>query len=99
MSPRFTNITASDIVKVLNKLGYVEDRQRGSHVIYYHPSTHQRVVISIHGRTVIKPKTLRSILKDKGSYKGAYRLRVRLPRICKFLHKLEILSIVGRKDS
>lgn len=65
MSP-FTNITASDIVKVLNKLGYVEDRQRGSHVIYYHPSTHQRVVIPIHGKTVIKPKTLRSILKDIG---------------------------------
>jgi len=64
LSPRLTNITAKDVTKVLKKLGFELDRQRGSHAIFYNFKNKQRVVVPIHGKTVLKPKALRGILND-----------------------------------
>lgn len=61
-----TNITARDVVKVLTKLGFKLDRQKGSHAVYYHPDAKTRAVVPIHGKKTIKPKTLQGILRDIG---------------------------------
>ncbi len=66
MSPSFKNITSRDIVKVLHKLNYILDRQSGSHAIYYESHSKKRVVVPLHGKTVLKLKTLNGILNDMG---------------------------------
>lgn len=49
-------VTSKEIVRVLKKLGFFEDRQKGSHLILIHPETKRRVVVPIRqGKTVKKP--------------------------------------------
>lgn len=62
---RLPQVTAHQVVAVLHRIGFVDDRQTGSHLILRHPMTHQRAVVPIH-RGDLKPKTLRSILADAG---------------------------------
>jgi len=51
-------------VSALKRAGFVEDRQRGSHLLLFHPDTKARTVVPIHaGRTIKKP-LLRAILRD-----------------------------------
>jgi predicted RNA binding protein YcfA (HicA-like mRNA interferase family) len=45
-------------------LGYVLDRTRGSHAVYYRQSDHARIVIPVHPGKTIKPKTPAAILDD-----------------------------------
>ena len=52
------------VVKVAKKLGFKEDRQKGSHLVLYREKDKSRVVIPIHSGRDIKPKTLRSIISD-----------------------------------
>lgn len=47
------------------KEGFVLDRVRGSHHIYLHPETRQRVVIPVHKKDLLKG-TLMEILKQAG---------------------------------
>jgi predicted RNA binding protein YcfA (HicA-like mRNA interferase family) len=47
-------------------LGFVFDRQRGSHAVYYRASDGRRVVIPMHGSKDLKPGTLRAIINDIG---------------------------------
>lgn len=48
------------------KLGFVFDRRRGSHAVYYRSSDHARIVVPMHAGRTIKPKTLTGILDDMG---------------------------------
>ena len=66
MSTKLPKVTSSDIVRVIKKLGFVFDRQTGSHAIYYHTEKHLRIVVPIHKKIIIKPKTLLGILDDAG---------------------------------
>ena len=52
-----------DVIKKYLKLGFIKDRQSGSHVILYHQKTGQRVVIPLHVRDLAKG-TLQTILKQ-----------------------------------
>lgn len=59
-------VTSKEIVRVLKKLGFFEDRQKGSHLILIHPETKRRVVIPMHqGKTVKKP-LFAAIINDTG---------------------------------
>jgi predicted RNA binding protein YcfA (HicA-like mRNA interferase family) len=51
---------------VARKLGYVKDRQKGSHAVYFRQSDNARVIIPIHKGKSIKPKTLAGIIADLG---------------------------------
>jgi predicted RNA binding protein YcfA (HicA-like mRNA interferase family) len=62
---KLPQVTAREVVAVLRRLGFVDDRQTGSHLILRHPATRQRAVVPVH-RGDLKPKTLRSILADAG---------------------------------
>lgn len=48
------------------KVGFVFDRQTGSHAVYYRESDKARIVIPMHTGKIIKPKTLAGIVEDMG---------------------------------
>ena len=65
--PRLSRVTARQLLRALKKLGWYEQRQTGSHLVLRHdglPSA--RVVIPMHAREIILPKTLASILEQAG---------------------------------
>ena len=63
MTPKLPAVSARQLVRVAEKLGFVFRRQRGSHAIYVRPADGARVVIPMHGGD-LKPKTLRAIVRD-----------------------------------
>ena len=64
--PKLPSIRAREVVRVAESIGFVLDRQKGSHAVYYRASDHRRVVIPMHGTKDLKPGTLRGIIKDMG---------------------------------
>ena len=64
-------LTPQKIIKVLEKKGFVLDRIKGSHHIYYHPKMKRRVV-ALHKRDLPKG-TLFEILKQAGINKEELR--------------------------
>ncbi len=59
-------LTAKEIIKVLKQAGFIEDRQKGSHLILINPTTKFRAVIPIHaGKTINRP-LLKTIIKESG---------------------------------
>lgn len=61
------NLPALDskkVIRALKKAGFVEDRQKGSHLILLNTLTNKRAVIPIHaGKTISKP-LLKSIIEN-----------------------------------
>ena len=62
---KLPQVTAREVVAVLHRLGFTDDRQTGSHLILYHAISRRRVVVPMHGGD-LKRGTLRSILADAG---------------------------------
>jgi predicted RNA binding protein YcfA (HicA-like mRNA interferase family) len=63
--PKLPSFTPKDIISVLLKKGFVLDRTKGSHHIYYHPETGRRAIVPLHKNDLPKG-TLMSILKQAG---------------------------------
>jgi predicted RNA binding protein YcfA (HicA-like mRNA interferase family) len=59
------------VTKALEKAGFVFDRQRGSHMVYYYPETNRTVVVPKH--QVIKAGTLREILREANLTRDEFR--------------------------
>ena len=70
--PKLPSLTPQKIIKVLEKEGFVLDRIKGSHHIYYHPEMKRRVVVPLHKRDLPKG-TLLEILKQAGINKEELR--------------------------
>ena len=64
--PKPPSIRARVLVRVAESMGFIFDRQRGSHAVYYRASDKRRVVIPMHGSKDLKPGTLRGIIHDMG---------------------------------
>ncbi|MEK7554965.1 MAG: type II toxin-antitoxin system HicA family toxin [Patescibacteria group bacterium] len=62
--PKLPPLTARQIIRALKKAGFVEDRQRGSHLVLFHSGSGARTVVPIHRGKTIKKKLAHSILKD-----------------------------------
>lgn len=60
---RLPRVTASEVIKVLEKIGFILSRQSGSHKIYKN-AYGKRATVPYHGTEILKPKTLKSILKE-----------------------------------
>ena len=61
---KLRGLTAHEIIQALEKDGFVFDRQRGSHKIYYHLDG-RRAVVAFHHRSQTFPTgTLKSIIND-----------------------------------
>ncbi len=63
--PKFPALTSQQIIKVLEKRGFVLDRSKGSHRIYFHPESRKRAVVPFH-RKDLPQGTLREILRQAG---------------------------------
>jgi len=57
--------TAKEVVRFLKRKGFVEKRQRGSHLLLQHPMTHFRTIVPLHNTEITKG-LLHRILKDAG---------------------------------
>jgi len=63
--PKTPSLTSRKVIKILEERGFVLDRVKGSHHIYYNPDTKQRAVVPMH-RQDLPIGTLLSILKQAG---------------------------------
>jgi predicted RNA binding protein YcfA (HicA-like mRNA interferase family) len=63
--PKLPTIAPKKIIKILESQGFVLDRIRGSHHIYYHPETKKRVIVPLHKKDLPKG-TLLEILRQAG---------------------------------
>ena len=61
--PKLPSLTPKRIIKILQSKGYVLDRIKGSHHIYYHPEAKRRVVVPFYKKDLPKG-TLLEILKQ-----------------------------------
>ena len=59
-------IRSREVVRAAQRIGFVFDRQSGSHVLYLRDSDRRRIVIPIHNGHDLKPGTLRAIIFDMG---------------------------------
>ncbi|PIP14592.1 hypothetical protein COW98_02095 [Candidatus Roizmanbacteria bacterium CG22_combo_CG10-13_8_21_14_all_35_9] len=59
------------VLKKFENLGFIIDRQSGSHLILYNPKTKRRVVIPLH-LTDLKKGTLSTILRESGINKEEF---------------------------
>lgn len=67
--PRLPRVSGKETIRALQRAGFVVFDQEGSHV-YLHRRlgdrfTH-RVIVPVHGQRILKPETLKSILKAAG---------------------------------
>lgn len=63
--PKLPVLKPRDVIRILERRGFVLDRVKGSHHIYLHPDTRQRAVVPVHNRD-LPQGTLLAILKQAG---------------------------------
>ena len=61
---KLPSLTARKVVQALKRAGFIEDRQKGSHLILIHPATRARIVVPVHPGRALKEPLLRAILRD-----------------------------------
>ena len=61
--PRLPRVTAKEVIRVLERVGFYLARQSGSHKIYKNQEG-KRVTVAYHAGKIIHPKVLKSILRD-----------------------------------
>ena len=70
--PKLRASTPQEIIRLLEQKGFVLDRIRGSHHIYYHPVSKRRAVVPLHHGELPKG-TLLEILTRAGLTKEDLR--------------------------
>ena len=63
MGEKLPRLTAAEIISVLEKLGFVQVRQSGSHKIFRNVEG-RRATVPYHSGKTLHPKLLKSILKE-----------------------------------
>ncbi len=63
MTERLPRVTATEVMKALEKAGFFLARQSGSHKIYKNQEG-RRATVPYHAGKILHPKVLRSILRD-----------------------------------
>jgi predicted RNA binding protein YcfA (HicA-like mRNA interferase family) len=61
---RLPSLTARKVIRALKRVGFVEDRQRGSRLDLIQPETKARTVAPVHPGRTIKERLLRAIVRD-----------------------------------
>jgi predicted RNA binding protein YcfA (HicA-like mRNA interferase family) len=65
VNPRTPRLTSREIIRILERRGFVLSRSSGSHHIYRDPEGH-RVTVPVHSGKILHPKVLQSILNGEG---------------------------------
>jgi len=63
--PKLPSLIPQKVITILEKNGFVLDRIKGSHHIFYHPETKKRVVVPVH-KSDLPKGTLLENLKQAG---------------------------------
>jgi predicted RNA binding protein YcfA (HicA-like mRNA interferase family) len=63
MSPRLPALTGRDVISVLERHGFAQTRQSGSHVVLKHPDG-RRVTVPVHAGRDLGRGLLRQIMRD-----------------------------------
>ncbi len=66
MSPALPILKPHEVIDVLQRLGFIEARQSGSHRIFSHTENKKIIPVPVHGNRDIKKGTLHSIIKQTG---------------------------------
>ena len=66
MSPKLPRVDCRQLIWVLKRAGFEEQRQRGSHLHLRRTSDGKRVTVPVHKGRVVPTGTLRAILRDAG---------------------------------
>jgi predicted RNA binding protein YcfA (HicA-like mRNA interferase family) len=61
------NVSFGDLQRLVEALGFEQDRIRGSHAIYRHPEVRERVNLQPHGRQA-KPYQVRQVVELAARY-------------------------------
>ena len=70
--PKLPRVTSQEMVRALEKAGFVKDRQKGSHLTMRHPKTGCRAVVPMHRRTLGVGLT-RDIIRHAGLSPDEFR--------------------------
>lgn len=62
--PLLPSLTARKIIRALKKAGFIEERQKGSHLVLVSSRIKVRTVVPIHGGRTIKPSLVYAIIED-----------------------------------
>ena len=62
---KLPSLTPTDVIRILEKNGFVLDHSSGSHRVFYNPESKKRVVVLFHRKDLPKG-TLLTILKQAG---------------------------------
>ena len=65
MSLRLPQVKPKQLIRVLERMGFILRRQTGSHAIFRHPQSKNIVVVPVHAKD-IKRGLLYAILKQAG---------------------------------
>jgi predicted RNA binding protein YcfA (HicA-like mRNA interferase family) len=63
--PKLPSLNPKNIINILERNGFVLDRTKGSHHIYYHPESKRRVIIPFYKKDLLKG-TLMEIIRQAG---------------------------------
>jgi predicted RNA binding protein YcfA (HicA-like mRNA interferase family) len=63
MSEKLPRVTARDVIKVIEKVGFYLVRQSGSHKIYKNDKG-VRITVPYHSGKILHPKLVKSIIRD-----------------------------------
>ena len=64
---KLPSLTAKQVIRILKRFGFQEDRQKGSHLVLINSLTKRRTVVPVHPGKTIKRPLLKSIIeKDVG---------------------------------
>lgn len=69
--PKLPVLKPKELIKIVQQLGFIIDRQKGSHVILYHKTTRRRVIVPLHVKD-LPNGTLLSIIRDSGFEKEEF---------------------------
>lgn len=64
MSPKLQRVKPRELVHALKKAGFIEQRQRGSHLRMYREADQRLVIVPMHKGKDVPTGTLRGILRD-----------------------------------
>lgn len=60
------NQSPQQLIKLLEKNGFIFKRSKGSHQIFYNTATNTTVIVPVHGSKDVKKGTFLAILKQAG---------------------------------
>ena len=69
---RLPNVSAKDLIRALEKAGFLRSRQKGSHVSLRHPGTKRTTVVPMHTGD-LKRSLLKKIIQDAGLTEDDFR--------------------------